>query len=177
MFHFISSYHFSLSLLLPMTPGSWTGAGDMAIIIIILIFLIFILMILPRDLYVTSLSLGWMCWVITTPTPVNLFQQIYMVRNEVILFLSWFIFSEAIPEYCSIAGVETINNCKMKNQMLNGSDCLGEALQDVGQNSKLFNRCLCHGYLENYAAMWTIWRMMCEQPILPTLANTWRVKW
>ena len=55
--------------------------------------------------------------------------------------------------------------------MLNGSgsDCLGEVLQDVGQNSKLFNRCLCHGYLENYAAMWTIWRMICEQPILPTI--------
>ena len=110
-----------------------------------------------------------MCWVITTPTPANLFQQIYTVRNEVILFLSWFIFSEVIPEYCSIAGVETVNNCKMENQMLNGSDCLGEVLHNVGQNSKLFSRCLCHGYLENYAAMWTIWRMMCEQPLLPTI--------
>ena len=46
---------------------------------------------------------------------------------------------------------------------------MGEVLQDIGQNSKLFSRCLCHGYLENYAAMWTIWRMMCEQPLLPTI--------
>ena len=28
-----------------------------------------------------------------------------------------------------------------------------------------FNRCLCHGYVENYAGMWTIWRMMCEDPV------------
>ena len=28
----------------------------------------------------------------------------------------------------------------------------------------IFNRCLCHGYVENYAAMWTIWRLMCEDP-------------
>ena len=27
-----------------------------------------------------------------------------------------------------------------------------------------FNRCLCHGYVEKYAAMRTIWKMMCEDP-------------
>ena len=27
----------------------------------------------------------------------------------------------------------------------------------------IFNRCLCHGYVENYAAMWTIWKIMCEE--------------
>ena len=29
----------------------------------------------------------------------------------------------------------------------------------------IFNRCLCHGYVENYASMWTIWKMMCEDPV------------
>ena len=29
----------------------------------------------------------------------------------------------------------------------------------------IFNRCLCHGYVENYAAMWTIWKIMCEEPV------------
>ena len=29
----------------------------------------------------------------------------------------------------------------------------------------VFHRCLCHGYVENYAGMWTIWRMMCEDPV------------
>jgi len=73
---------------------------------------------------------------------------------------------EVIPEFCAIAGVETFNICKDGSQeQLSTEACLGEFLQDFEEKSVLFDRCLCHGYVENYAAMWTIWRMMCEDPV------------
>jgi len=69
---------------------------------------------------------------------------------------------EILPQFCSIAGLETFNHCQQNQE---AEACLMESLQDVGENSVIFNRCLCHGYVENYAAMWTIWRMMCEDPV------------
>merc|ERR1712126_109474 len=70
-----------------------------------------------------------------------------------------------VHEFCNIAGVETFNNCKEEKQQRVVEDCLDESLGAV-ESSDLFNRCLCHGYLENYAAMWMIWKMMCEDPHL-----------
>ena len=28
--------------------------------------------------------------------------------------------------------------------------------------SELFSGCLCHGYLDVYASLWTTWKLMCE---------------
>jgi len=68
-----------------------------------------------------------------------------------------------IPEYCSIAGVETFNHCnQVGKEQAQVEECLEESLQEVEGTSNLFNRCLCHGYIENYAGMLAIWMMMCD---------------
>ena len=29
-------------------------------------------------------------------------------------------------------------------------------------SSELLSSCLCHGYLDMYASLWTTWKLMCE---------------
>ena len=29
-------------------------------------------------------------------------------------------------------------------------------------SSELLSTCLCHGYLDMYASLWTSWKLMCE---------------
>jgi len=68
-----------------------------------------------------------------------------------------------VLEYCNVAGLETFNNCnKVGEEQSRIEECLDESLQDVEETSNLFNRCLCHGYIENYAGMLAIWKMMCD---------------
>jgi len=63
-----------------------------------------------------------------------------------------------IPDLCSKAAVEVVNNCKSQN---GGSDCLRESRKALN-SSELLSSCLCHGYLDMYAGLWTTWKLMCE---------------
>ena len=45
----------------------------------------------------------------------------------------------------------------MSKRMTNDHICF----QSAGA-SELFSGCLCHGYLDVYASLWTTWKLMCE---------------
>lgn len=65
--------------------------------------------------------------------------------------------SGVLKKFCTSAAAEMVNACT------NGQDegCLGDAIQGAS-SSNLLSGCLCHGYLDVYASLWTTWKLMCK---------------
>jgi len=63
--------------------------------------------------------------------------------------------SGQLKEFCTTSSAETANGC-------DDATCFGEALQSVG-GSELLTGCLCHGYLDVYASLWTTWKLVCGE--------------
>ena len=83
-----------------------------------------------------------------------------------------------IPEFCNFAAVDTVRGCRREN---NVTECLSGALGvsqknnvyllinrgfillQAVKNNEPYSDCMCHGYLENYAALWSVWSLACNK--------------
>jgi len=63
--------------------------------------------------------------------------------------------SGPLKQFCTTSSAEIANGC-------DDATCFGEALQSVG-SSELLTGCLCHGYLDVYASLWTTWKLVCGE--------------
>ena len=72
--------------------------------------------------------------------------------------------SANIQDFCTVAAVEIFIDCKKEHADSSTIDeCLTSILGTLPSFSSLFSSCLCHGYIENYASMWAVWNMICDE--------------
>ena len=76
--------------------------------------------------------------------------------------------SANIQDFCTVAAVEIFVDCKKEHADSSTIDeCLTGILGTLPSFSSLFSSCLCHGYIENYASMWAVWNMICDEDAPP----------